>query len=665
MDVSVYDHAIEIWSKADLSSLQKELDNDVLELKEKEGHFLESRKLLAAETKKFKKLDDATKLAQVNKIIKQYQKEIDGLTARSKFSEQIIFDVYSKLSEAPDPKPLLQNSIDKLSKVDDNKELNDKIVQLEEKLAKRADYENIKSRLLDMEQNSAVILTKRLNAKEQEVNSNWEEKQRNWKDREKKLNEHIESLQEANRALKEGPSKHKDFERSSEDESRDGNTTISPTEYNFLSEELQSAQSRIFQLEKRNEELNGLLAKATSASERESELQSKKLKIGQLESENALLSASIEKERNSSIRTQNELTEKLQSVEAELNSYKSEVEVIRRKLNMYSDYNSLKEELSALKKIEFGVDDAGEDEVGESNRNLKSDVEKVRDALVAANKKLQSNVVDLRNRNRAQEEENLELRRRVEHLDSKIRELEELNTKLELDLEKVDVIDSQFNDTSSLISGATRQMNIRRATGGRLSPTSSIVGIPENDILQTNGNSSSILPLITKQRDRFKARITDLEKQIRQLNIEKNKVDGEMQKLEQDNRKLYEKVRYLSSYNVAVTPNGGSKRGDIDTESQYALSYEESLHPLANFKRNEMEYYKRNRLSIWEKLFITFANVILQNKFTRMVFFVYCIFLHGLVFIMSMYVINLTRYLTPDVGAVSVTSPQLGKNIAV
>ena len=51
-----------------------------------------------------------------------------------------------------------------------------------------------------------------------------------------------------------------------------------------------------------------------------------------------------------------------------------------------------------------------------------------------------------------------------------------------LDLEKVDVIDSQFNDTSNLISELTRQMNIRRATGGRLSPTSSIVGIPENDI---------------------------------------------------------------------------------------------------------------------------------------------------------------------------------------
>ena len=62
MDVSVYDHAIEIWSKADLSSLQKELDNDVLELKEKEGHFLESRKLLAAETKKFKKLDECHKV---------------------------------------------------------------------------------------------------------------------------------------------------------------------------------------------------------------------------------------------------------------------------------------------------------------------------------------------------------------------------------------------------------------------------------------------------------------------------------------------------------------------------------------------------------------------------------------------------------------------------
>ena len=93
MDTSIYSHALDIWAKADLTKLQKELDADVIEIKEKETLSLNSRKSLATETKKFKKLESEQKLNNVNKIIKQYQREIDNLTQRSKFSEKVLFNV--------------------------------------------------------------------------------------------------------------------------------------------------------------------------------------------------------------------------------------------------------------------------------------------------------------------------------------------------------------------------------------------------------------------------------------------------------------------------------------------------------------------------------------------------------------------------------------------
>lgn len=358
MDTSVYSHALDIWAKADLTNLQRELDADVIEIKDKETLSLNSRKSLATETKKFKKLEPEEKLNNVNKIIKQYQREIDNLTQRSKFSEKVLFDVYEKLSEAPDPQPLLQSSLEKLGKIDDSKELKEKISYLEDKLAKYADYETLKSRLLDLEQSSAKTLAKRLTAKTQEINSTWEEKGRNWKEREADLLKQLTNVQEQNKALEAKISKNIDIEgNGNEDGDQENNQKEVSTriaEYNLVTQELETTQARIYQLEKRNEELSGALAKATSEAEKETELHAKELKLNQLESENALLSASYEQERKSTSHAINELKEQLNSIVAESESYKSELETVRRKLNNYSDYNKIKEELSALKKLSLG-----------------------------------------------------------------------------------------------------------------------------------------------------------------------------------------------------------------------------------------------------------------------------------------------------------------------
>ncbi|GMC29661.1 unnamed protein product [Saccharomyces cerevisiae] len=648
MDTSVYSHALDIWAKADLTNLQRELDADVIEIKDKETLSLNSRKSLATETKKFKKLEPEEKLNNVNKIIKQYQREIDNLTQRSKFSEKVLFDVYEKLSEAPDPQPLLQSSLEKLGKIDDSKELKEKISYLEDKLAKYADYETLKSRLLDLEQSSAKTLAKRLTAKTQEINSTWEEKGRNWKEREADLLKQLTNVQEQNKALEAKISKNIDIEgNGNEDGDQENNQKEVSTriaEYNLVTQELETTQARIYQLEKRNEELSGALAKATSEAEKETELHAKELKLNQLESENALLSASYEQERKSTSHAINELKEQLNSIVAESESYKSELETVRRKLNNYSDYNKIKEELSALKKIEFGVnEDDSDNDIRSEDKNDNT----FESSLLSANKKLQATLAEYRSKSTAQEEERNELKKSVDQLKQQIAILKEANEKLETDLEKVENVSPHFNETASMMSGVTRQMNNR--TSHKMSPTSSIIGIPEDGEL--SGNQSTLLPIVTKQRDRFRSRNMDLEKQLRQGNSEKGKLKLEISKLKGDNTKLYERIRYLQSYNNNNAPVNQSTEG-IDVESQYSRVYDESLHPMANFRQNELNHYKNKKLSALEKLFSSFAKVILQNKMTRMVFLFYCIGLHGLVFMMSMYVINISGYMTPEVGIV-------------
>ncbi|UCS23697.1 uncharacterized protein HLK63_M08107 [Nakaseomyces glabratus] len=656
MDGSVYHHAADLWAKADLTNLQKDLDTSILAIKDRESSSLESRKHLASETKVFKKLESDEKLNGINKIIKQYQQEIDSLTKRAKSAEQNLLDFYSKISEAPDPLPLLKNSADNVEKIEDSDKLNGKITELEDKLARCADYDKIKERLSDLEQSSVKTLAKRLAAKEQELNSTWEEKQRNWSEKEKELSKQITILQDNNKALEATIAKKIDIEGG---ETTSTGTPSSmdfsaSTERNLLVQELESSQSRVFQLEKRNEELSGKLAKATSEAEKESDLAAKQQQISQLESENALIMASSERERTNLNNITRELQQKVDNLKTESVSYKNELETLRRKVNTFSDYNEIKSELEALKKIEFGASDDADDE---DDQNQESN--KVQKSLMNANKKLQATLVELRTENISQKELNSKLQKEIAQLTDKLGELEEANAKLEIDLQQIEDIDQKFNDTASMVSGATRQMNNRTSKGrGKLSPTSSIVGIPEEGEYEPMQNTA-ILPIITKQRDRFRNRATDLEKQLRQLNQDKGKLRQEMQILKADNTKLYEKVRYLTNNQNSSTIGVSS----LDTEAQLSHSYDESLNPLSKFKKTERDYYLNRHLSVWEKLFSTFAKIVLQNKSTRLIFLLYCVCLHGLVFMMSMYVINISGYLTPEVNVVQTSASKIGNAV--
>lgn len=657
-DDSIFKHALQLWSAVEFPKLQKELDATLIEIKSLEEQSLSSRKLLASETKRFKRLEESEKLVNINKIIKKYQNEIDSLTSRSKYSEQVLFRIYSKFSETPDPKFLLESIISQIDQKNETLAIKQQNIQLSDRLSKIADYDKIKSRLLNSEQEFEKRSAKQLATKEQEINARWVERSSNWESKEKELYRQLESLKNSNKVLEKKLSEQINLNILNDSDAvkdKSAKDYYPEAELNLLTQELESSQLRVLDLEKRNEDLNMELAKANNSLEHENQLHTKESKINELECENALLTAALERERISLKNITKENENKVENISRELITYKNELDIVRRKLDNFSDYKKIKEELTTLKRIEFGADEDSDT----NSDNVDNDVDL---SLLNANKKLQSNLAELRNKISTIESEKKELNIQIEKLSQKATILMQTNSKLEKDLENIEDV-SKFSDSASMASRVTRQITNRTSYGnGKLSPTSSIIGIPEDtELPPVMGNTSAILPIVTQQRDRFRNKNVELERKLKHTSLNQIKLQAEISGLKVDNQKLYERIRFISSYNRNLNPNLLNIKDNV--EAQYINDYEESLHPLADFKQRELERYQKKRMSPLEKLFLSFAKIVLANKTSRMLFMFYCVGLHGLVMMMSLYVVSLISYQIPTINVAHAAGGLSTKNV--
>ena len=129
------------------------------------------------------------------------------------------------------------------------------------------------------------------------------------------------------------------------------------------------------------------------------------------------------------------------------------------------------------------------------------------------------------------------------------------------------------------------------------SPTSSIIGSREDLLSKSGTPETSILAIITQQRDRFRARNAELEEDLRKQLTLISSLRGEIQTLQTDNLALYEKVRYLQHYTKNAATNGdmnsleegvgasGSTRlGTGIGMERYRNAYEESITPFEAFR---------------------------------------------------------------------------------
>jgi homeobox protein cut-like len=136
-------------------------------------------------------------------------------------------------------------------------------------------------------------------------------------------------------------------------------------------------------------------------------------------------------------------------------------------------------------------------------------------------------------------------------------------------------------------------LRLQQPSPGRTSP------IPFSSSADT-----SILPIVTSQRDRFRARNAELEDELRKQFQTLSSLRGEIKALQADNLKLYEKVRYMQSYREDAKSggsglgSGGGRReltggsggamsnghADGDELSGYREQYEASVNPFQAFR---------------------------------------------------------------------------------
>jgi homeobox protein cut-like len=281
-----------------------------------------------------------------------YQNFIDLISNQSKTVQTAFFQVYSPLSEAPDPYPLLEASIDSLVTAEEIvPKLTEENERLQKTVASLTTQVDDAEKKLEEERTARKALEETRDSKIKEVEQSWSavlsEKQDNWDAKEKSLEEKVENQ---DRLLKELKASYEVSQRlghgeEAEGESRSGATTA---ELHIVNSELERTSQRLAEIEARNEQLRLELAQTASAQVQHVAVEDDPAFL-RLQSEASSLLRKLENARFEKDSSRSKLEAEGRSLEREIKSLKSEKDALREKVQRWSDYDNVKQELEVLK----------------------------------------------------------------------------------------------------------------------------------------------------------------------------------------------------------------------------------------------------------------------------------------------------------------------------
>ncbi|BFZ61164.1 hypothetical protein YB2330_002223 [Saitoella coloradoensis] len=703
---TTFNAALSIWRDIALSSLQKTLDEQGLEIIDAQKESVASRKEIATKTKEFRKLPDDEKLLEVKGLLKLYQTEIDSLTKRAKNAESHFLSLYKVVGEAPDPYPLLEATLDQAVNSAELDKLKEENASLKAKLTSQEDIDDLKAKLAKAESQIETTAKEREDAKEQELKALIQEKERNWAEKETSLTAQAQESREQVKELK-AEKEVAQARAAVHDAKFDEGVAGRLAELDIVIGDLERANLRVTEVSKRNEELASEVAalksgRGTASEERAQQLDAR---VRELEEDLEKVSKTLQKAKEDRVMTEGDSKKKIAVLEKDLERKGEEAESLRKKLREFDDYDEIKRELEMFKAVEFNTGDSDDDEEEEEAKpynvntegsagaaadsgsgNQSSSLEK---ALHARNKKLTSELTILRVSQTDLQSQLTSLETELARLTHDLDEKRALNAKLENDLLQVNNNDAGAKTLGGgygghggggsvagrttagwTVSGWTTAGRTERAGlgGGRVSPTSSIIGLRDDTPLSSLkipgsdgavGNAGAgILPIVTQQRDRFRARAAQLEEDLRKQNTTIAQLRSEVEGLQKDNVQLYEKTRYLSQYRETGT-SGGVRRtraeelalDDLEGGNKYGKAYEQSVNPFEAFRGKESAR-ALSSLNGFDKIVYSMSRTVLANKVTRNLFVGYSVFLHFLV-MMCLYRLTLidTETATGAAGA--------------
>lgn len=583
------------------------------------------------------------------------------MTNHSKSTNAAFLQVYSSLSEAPDPYPLLEASVDSLLLSEDTlPKVQAENEQLQQNVSKlTAQLEEVEAKL-ERERAARKELDASLDSKVKDVETSWaavlEEKKDNWEAKEKALEEKIENQ---DRLLNEIKASYEVSQRLGHAEDADNESTrghVPSAELEMVTSDLERTSIRLAEVEARNEQMRIELAQAASQTPNQPALSVEDdPSYMRLRSENSSLLRKLDAARIERESKNRDLDLRLRMLEREANGLKEERDVLKAKVHKWSDYNDIKQELEVLKSIEFSTGD-DEDANGEADtqNGAKAKSETLEQLLLSRNKKLGDELTimrvshqDLQNRLAALQEE-------MSQTNAELERAQNLNATLENDLANVQAESANTFPSGQSVAGtfvSRYPQSVAPAPSfagrkGKSSPTSSIIsGFDGRNMGEAVGGGSGILPMITAQRDRFKKRNAQLENELSESHKTVSSLRQELASLQKDNLNLYEKTRYVSSYSrnvpaassaYSTNPNPSTIQMSTNTSSglsldRYRSAYESNISPFAQFRgRESARAYKR--MSLPERMVFSITRMVLATRTSRNLFAAYCVALHVMIF---------------------------------
>ncbi|KAJ7703003.1 CASP C terminal-domain-containing protein [Mycena rosella] len=653
--------ALATWREINLSELQKTLDAQGIQLVDNQKESVVGRKALADKTKEFKKLPDDDKVEAFKGLLKAYQTEIDSLTKRSKASENAFLDVYKVLAEAPDPYPLLEAAVDQTVKVAEARDLESELKRLREEnidLRKRvsdfsaveAAKKKVELKVEQLELKMEEMILEKVAQKENELNATYDEKMRNYEEREQDLQRQVSLTKNQLRDLRMSNDSNQ-AKLIDHGQRQDLEVVAKLAEVDMIVADLERANSRVVTVERRNEILRAEIEAMRTGTENSDRVKSLESQIADLEVESERLSRALEAQKQAASDSERTRDKKTEELSRDLQKKAAEIDQLKLRLKQYGDYDEIKRELEIMKYVEFAGLDEDADEDGDQDESglqlpnpnaQKANAQrgKTLEALLATkNKKILEELTKFRI---IHAELEASLAAAEEQLTSTSTELEKqkiLNEKLENDLVSMnshkpngDLPPAEI-DSTDVLAGLDL---------GRKAVCSSDQPVRTTPIPFASSADTTILPIVTSQRDRFRQRNAELEEELRKQFQIISELRTEIKNLQSDNLKLYEKVRYMQSYREEAgsrpvtsqldplpAPAGSSTR-PADDMSKYRTRYEEAMNPFEAFRGREATRAYQN-LNHVERGVLVLTRGILGNRRTRAFFIFYALALHLLV----------------------------------
>ena len=278
---------------------------------------------------------------------------IDLLTNHGKTTSSAFLQIYSSISEAPDPYPLLEASVDALLLSEDTlPKLMSENEHLQKSISNLTQQLDDSDRQLEEQRAARKTLEESRDSKIKEVETSWkavvEEKKDNWEAKERSLEEKIESQERLLNELKASYEVSQRLGQGGENENEARHNSASAAELEIVSSDLDRTSQRLAEVEARNEQLRVELAEASSSTQQKSTADDDP-NNARLRSENSALLRKLDNIRIEKDSETRKRETRIFTLEKNAQMLERDREGLRERVQSWRDYDEIKQELEIFK----------------------------------------------------------------------------------------------------------------------------------------------------------------------------------------------------------------------------------------------------------------------------------------------------------------------------